>query len=136
MKSCVLVVFLVSCYTRIECDESGDGNTVAEPSDVDPIILYAPSKTEQPPPVGPVPCTCGVFLSGQFTKNSQEPPKGHPALLHEHPDPFPCNIWGNKQCTNRCLDIIVKHLPNSPTILCGSIDRDCHRERVSTEKIH
>nr|CAD7260731.1 unnamed protein product [Timema shepardi] len=113
-----------------ECDESGDGNTVAEPSDVDPIILYAPSKTEQPPPVGPVPCTCGVFLSGQFTKNSQEPPKGHPALLHEHPDPFPCNIWGNKQCTNRCLDIIVKHLPNSPTILCGSIDRDCHRERA------
>nr|CAD7447468.1 unnamed protein product [Timema bartmani] len=128
---------------------SGDGNTVAEPSGVDPIILYAPSKTEQPPPVGPVPCTCGVFLSGQFTKNSQDPPKGHPALLHEHPDPFPCNIWGNKQCTNRCLDIslkgslfgsiinllmidsqIVKHLPNSPTILCGSIDRDCHRERA------
>lgn len=25
---------------------------------------------------------------------------------------------------------IVKHLPNSPNIICGTIDRDCHRERA------
>lgn len=29
------------------------------------------------------------------------------------------------------LDLqIVKHLPNSPNIICGTIDRDCHRERA------
>jgi len=26
----------------------------------------------------------------------------------------------------------VKHLPNSSAILCASIDRDCHKEKVST----
>lgn len=26
----------------------------------------------------------------------------------------------------------MKHLPNSSAILCASIDRDCHKERVST----
>jgi len=26
----------------------------------------------------------------------------------------------------------VKHLPNSSTILCASIDRDCHKEKVGT----
>lgn len=25
---------------------------------------------------------------------------------------------------------MVKHLPNSPAILCGSIERDCHKERA------
>lgn len=25
---------------------------------------------------------------------------------------------------------IVKYLPNSPNIICGTIDRDCHRERA------
>ena len=26
----------------------------------------------------------------------------------------------------------MKHLPNSQAVLCASIDRDCHKERVST----
>ncbi|XP_063973463.1 follicle cell protein 3C-1 [Diachasmimorpha longicaudata] len=78
----------------------------------------------------PVGCICGVFLSGQFKKGSKEAPKGYPALLHEHAEAFPCTPVGNKLCTNKCLDAIVKHLPNSPAILCGSIDRDCHKERA------
>jgi hypothetical protein len=35
-----------------------------------------------------------------------------------------------------CYFQIVKHLPNSGTILCGAIDRDCHRERVSNKPQH
>jgi len=81
-------------------------------------------------PETPLGCVCGVFLSGQFKKGSKEQPKGNPALLHEHTDSFPCSNVGNKLCTNKCLDVIVKHLPNSPAILCGSIDRDAHKERA------
>ncbi|XP_014471214.1 PREDICTED: follicle cell protein 3C-1 [Dinoponera quadriceps] len=75
-------------------------------------------------------CVCGIFLSGQFKKGSKEQPKGHPALLHEHPDTFPCNTVGNRLCTNKCLETIVKYLPNSAAILCASIDRDCHKEKA------
>ncbi|KMQ82705.1 follicle cell protein 3c-1 [Lasius niger] len=78
----------------------------------------------------PIGCVCAVFLSGQFTKGSKEQPKGYPAFLHEHPDSLPCNTFGNKLCTSKCLEAIVKHLPNSPTILCASLDRDCHKERA------
>ncbi|XP_071644808.1 follicle cell protein 3C-1-like isoform X1 [Temnothorax longispinosus] len=87
---------------------------------------YKSSNTKEQP----TGCVCAVFLSGQFKKGSKEQPKGYPALLHEHPDPLPCNTVGNKLCVNKCLDAIVKHLPNSPAILCASIDRDCHKERA------
>lgn len=53
-----------------------------------------------------VPCTCGVFLSGQFVKGGNQQPTGLPALLHEHDEVFTCNAFGNKQCTNKCLDIV------------------------------
>jgi hypothetical protein len=53
-----------------------------------------------------VPCMCGVFLSGQFVKGRQDQPKGNAALLHEHTEPLPCNPYGNKQCTNKCLDLV------------------------------
>lgn len=52
------------------------------------------------------PCTCGVFLNGQFTRGSPEPPKGNPALMYEQNSLFSCNIPGNKQCTNRCLESV------------------------------
>ena len=57
-----------------------------------------------------VPCTCGVFLSGQFIRGSADPPKGNAALMHELEDKFPCTLLGNKQCTNKCLDIVCFHL--------------------------
>lgn len=54
-----------------------------------------------------LPCTCAVFLNGQFTKGSPDPPKGNPALLYEQDSIFPCSAQGNKQCTNRCLETVI-----------------------------
>lgn len=75
-------------------------------------------------------CSCAVFLSGQFKKGSGEQPKGLPALIQETEIAYPCTPAGTKLCINKCLESIVKHLPNSPAIICGTIDRDCHRERA------
>ncbi|KZC11245.1 Follicle cell protein 3C-1, partial [Dufourea novaeangliae] len=79
------------------------------------------------PPSG---CTCGIFLSGQFKKGSKEKPNGNPALVHDQPGIFPCTPSGNRQCINKCLDTIIKYLPNSSTILCSSLERDCSKERA------
>ncbi|XP_055638455.1 follicle cell protein 3C-1 [Toxorhynchites rutilus septentrionalis] len=77
-----------------------------------------------------VPCSCAIFLTGQFNKfNRSEPPRGNPGIQMELMQHFPCSTMGNKQCSNRCLDAILKHLPNSPALICGTIDRDCFRER-------
>lgn len=76
------------------------------------------------------PCTCAAFLSGQFKKGSSEQPIGLPALIQETDLIFPCTQAGLRLCINKCLETIVKHLPNSPAIICGTIDRDCHRERA------
>ncbi|XP_058454370.1 follicle cell protein 3C-1 [Malaya genurostris] len=82
-------------------------------------------------PVENVPCTCAIFLTGQFNKyNRTEPPRGNPGIQLELMQNYPCNSAGNKQCSNRCLDAILKHLPNSPALICGTIDRDCYRERA------
>ncbi|XP_015185037.1 PREDICTED: uncharacterized protein LOC107070967 [Polistes dominula] len=79
----------------------------------------------------PVGCVCGVFLSGQFKKGSKEQPTGNPVILHEQSDSFPCTSHGNKQCINKCLEIIIKNLPNSSNILCAALDRDCLKEKAS-----
>lgn len=63
-------------------------------------------KLAEPPAKSQTPCMCGVFLSGQFTKGSADPPKGNPALLYEQTATFTCNAQGNKQCTNRCLEVV------------------------------
>lgn len=115
------------------------------PLPIDPLKLNSINQTY---------CTCGVFFSGQFKKGSNEPPKGYPVLMHEQDTMYPCTPMGTKQCSNKCLETviflfftigfsstnfnsyifipfqIVKHLPNSPAILCGSIDRDVFRERA------
>lgn len=75
-------------------------------------------------------CSCAVFMSGQFKKGSSDQPKGSPALIQETEISYPCTPAGTKMCINKCLESIVKHLPNSPAIVCGTIDRDCHRERA------
>lgn len=63
-----------------------------------------------------VPCTCGVFLTGQFKKRSTEQPKGNPVLMHEQELLFSCNSAGIKQCTNRCLEMVKKLLLSLPGI--------------------
>lgn len=54
----------------------------------------------------PVPCTCGVFLSGQFKRGSKEQPKGVPVLTQETDTPFLNNAVGSRQCTNKCLEVV------------------------------
>ncbi|XP_019873911.2 follicle cell protein 3C-1 [Aethina tumida] len=78
----------------------------------------------------PVPCTCGVFLSGQFKKGSKDQPKGSPVLTQEMDNAFMNNSVGNRQCTNKCLEMIIKHLPKSAEIICATVDRDVHREKA------
>lgn len=58
----------------------------------------------------PTPCTCGIFLSGQFEKGSKEQPKGIPVLTQEIGGNFPNNPIGIKQCTNKCLDSVRQTL--------------------------
>lgn len=64
-------------------------------------------------------CTCAVFLSGQFTKGSNQPPLGNPALLHEQENVMACNPMGSKQCTNKCLETVkLKISPLFPCCCC------------------
>lgn len=53
-----------------------------------------------------IPCTCGVFLSGQFKKGSQQPPNGNAILLQELSDQLICGPIGEKQCINKCLESV------------------------------
>ena len=53
-----------------------------------------------------IPCTCGVFLSGQFKKGSQQQPTGNAALIQEITESLQCNSIGEKQCINRCLETV------------------------------
>lgn len=79
-KSLLAVIVLISLISKIDAaDESNDI---------------------------PVPCTCGIFLSGQFEKGSKEQPKGLPALTQEVGGTFPKTPLGIKQCTNKCLDAV------------------------------
>ncbi|XP_076225816.1 follicle cell protein 3C-1-like [Nomia melanderi] len=78
----------------------------------------------------PLGCTCGIFLNSQFKKGSKEQPNGNPVLMHDQSGIFPCTPSGRRHCINKCLDSIVKYLPNSSTILCSSLERDCHKERA------
>lgn len=53
-----------------------------------------------------IPCTCGVFLSGQFKRGSQQQPTGNAALLQELMESYQCNAVGEKQCITKCLDTV------------------------------
>ncbi|TMW43986.1 hypothetical protein DOY81_010937 [Sarcophaga bullata] len=77
-----------------------------------------------------VSCTCGIFLSSQFVKGSSAPPKGEPVIANTLDRQFVCNPIGRKQCQTKCLEQIVKHLPDSSSILCASLDRDIRKERA------
>ncbi|XP_045470432.1 follicle cell protein 3C-1 isoform X2 [Harmonia axyridis] len=79
----------------------------------------------------PVPCTCGVFLSGQLKKGTKQDPKGVPVLTEEMDRAFENNPVGVRKCTNKCLETIVAHLPKSASIICASTDRELvHKERA------
>ncbi|KAJ1528676.1 hypothetical protein ONE63_007070 [Megalurothrips usitatus] len=77
----------------------------------------------------PVPCTCGIFMSRQCKGPGQQP-VGVPAISHEFTRATSSSAYGTRQCTTACVDMIVKHLPNSAAIICSSIERDCTREKA------
>ncbi|XP_054731041.1 uncharacterized protein LOC129239525 [Anastrepha obliqua] len=99
-------------------------------------IRNTPTKVSKSSTVGvteserPVPCTCGVFLASQIKRGAKEPPEGTPVITNELDRTFPCNQIGQKQCQTKCLEAIVQHLPNSASILCASLNRDCRKERA------
>ncbi|KAJ8983128.1 hypothetical protein NQ317_014703, partial [Molorchus minor] len=106
--------------TLVEIARAGNMTTTTEISNINT------KETKEP-----VPCTCGVFLSGQFKKGSKDQPKGVPVLTQEMDTPFLNNSVGNRQCINKCLELIIKHLPKSSEILCSIVDRDpIYKERA------
>lgn len=58
------------------------------------------------PSVNATPCTCSVFMSGQFKRGSTAQPTGYPALIQELPQAYTCNALGQKTCINKCLDAV------------------------------
>lgn len=52
------------------------------------------------------PCTCGIFLSGQFKWNSKDQPTGNAALQQELDRSFTKGPIGIRQCTNKCLETV------------------------------
>jgi hypothetical protein len=44
------------------------------------------------------PCSCAVFMSGQFKKGSSDQPNGVPALVQETEISYPCTPTGNRLC--------------------------------------
>uniref|UniRef100_A0A8D8X9M6 Follicle cell protein 3C-1 n=1 Tax=Cacopsylla melanoneura TaxID=428564 RepID=A0A8D8X9M6_9HEMI len=65
------------------------------------VVVPEPRKSDEP-----VACTCGIFMSGQFQKASKAPPKGNPIVMTEMEETYQCNPMGNKQCINKCLEMV------------------------------
>lgn len=99
----VFLLLIASAYSSIA--GSSPGVAAPQKNGLENAFLSL-QKLAEPPAKSQTPCMCGVFLSGQFTKGSPEPPKGNPALLYEQTALFTCNAQGNKQCTNRCLEVV------------------------------
>ncbi|KAJ8944892.1 hypothetical protein NQ314_009348 [Rhamnusium bicolor] len=112
--------YIFFTFTLIEMARAGNLATAIQTNEIKTIEIK-----------DPIPCTCGVFLSGQFKKGSKDQPKGVPVLTQEMDTPFLNNTVGNRQCVNKCLELIIKHLPKSGEILCSLVDREeIHKERA------
>lgn len=53
-----------------------------------------------------IPCTCGIFLSGQLVKGKNEQPKGNPVLLQETDHHYLSGSAGNRMCITKCLEVV------------------------------
>ncbi|XP_022919127.1 follicle cell protein 3C-1 isoform X2 [Onthophagus taurus] len=93
-------------------------------------LLFFIHKTTAEGDLDPIPCTCGVFLSGQISKESKNEVTGKPAFTIEAGATFADNSIGLRQCMNKCLEQIVKFLPKSADIICGTMERDCYKEKA------
>lgn len=54
----------------------------------------------------PIPCTCGIFLTSQIKRGSNEQPEGAPVITNELDRTFACNAVGQKQCQTKCLETV------------------------------
>lgn len=133
----VKVIFLAALVASLDAQlpntisslmPSGSGSNLFPTIDFSGGVPSLPGMEQRP--ANATACTCAVFMSGQFKRNSAEQPSGFPALISEENQVYPCNAIGLKSCVNRCLESIIKHLPNSDAIICGTINRDCHKERA------
>lgn len=123
----VIVIIKLAVLVSILCPVECNRNLRVRPRKTKNADLESNTVTQS----DNVPCSCAIFLTGQFNKqNRSEPPRDNPGIQLELMQHYPCTTAGNKQCSNRCLDAILKHLPNSPALICGTIDRDCFRERA------
>ncbi|XP_055843336.1 follicle cell protein 3C-1 [Episyrphus balteatus] len=122
---------LATCLALVECSTIKKSNEKIETTTTKAVPSKANAvPTEVKNTNTTTPCTCGVFLTSQFTKGSDEQPKGDAAMIQDINKVFPCNMIGQKQCQTKCLESIVGHLPNSATVLCATLGRDIHKERA------
>lgn len=63
-----------------------------------------------------IPCTCGIFLSSQFSKGSAVPPRGEAVISNSIDRTFACNNVGQKQCQTKCLQQVRN---NNRTVIDG-----------------
>lgn len=106
---CTLAFFLPITVLIVSFADQSDGSIQkAVATALTPTLKHNEMLNHAPIPktIQKIPCTCGVFLSSQFTKGSGKQPNGYAALMHEHDDPASCNALGVKTCTNRCLEIV------------------------------
>ncbi|XP_043477048.1 uncharacterized protein LOC122508039 isoform X2 [Leptopilina heterotoma] len=75
-------------------------------------------------------CFCGIFMDGQLKKGSGGQPKGEAILSQKQSISGPCNSIGNRICLKSCLKTALKYISNGGEILCGSLGRDCFKERA------
>lgn len=94
---CYLHIIGISSQSPMKDAIDAEWNKLKSLLPVDPLKLNVVNQTW---------CTCGVFLSGQFKRGSNEPPKGPAALMHEQDLKFPCTTIGAKQCSNKCLETV------------------------------
>lgn len=100
----ILGIAASCCFAKVSQGRNAIINK--HPKLTDPLGMFSKSLNSTTTSKELVPCTCGIFLNGQFKKGS--PPKGNPALQSEIDIVYPCNAPGFKLCQNRCLDTVSK----------------------------
>lgn len=91
----IILITLILCINLIYCGKDVDdrNNSIVN-------IVKEKEKINKS-----VPCTCGIFLSGQLGKNNEQP-KGNPVLLQETDENYLKGSTGNRFCITKCLEMV------------------------------
>ncbi|XP_065225265.1 follicle cell protein 3C-1-like [Planococcus citri] len=73
-------------------------------------------------------CTCGVFLSSQIVGGAVKSMLENPAITVDVEEPVNCA--NTAQCSTKCFEEMVKFLPTSSSIICGTVDREVYKEKA------